>query len=142
MFFYLLILFTALPAVELILIIEVGSRIGALNTLALILFTGVSGAALARWQGFLTLQRIQQALNQGVMPNAELMDGALILIGGVALLTPGFVTDFFGLLCLFPPTRHLLKGLLQRYFTHMVQEGRSVHIIRTPPRDEYDDIDI
>ena len=79
MFFYLLIFFTVLPAPELALIIKVGTHIGVGNTLFLVILTGVLGAALARFQGFLVLSKIQDSMNQGSMPSDALIDGLMIL---------------------------------------------------------------
>jgi len=143
MFGYLVLLFTLVPAVELMLLIEIGGHIGAGNTILIIILTGVLGAYLARLQGFLVLQKIQNDLNSGIMPNSELIDGLMILVGGIVLLTPGFITDLFGLLLLIPWTRSLIKMLFSRKFESMIAKGQIV--TSTPfsrPKDGYDDIDI
>ncbi len=143
MFGYLVILFTVLPAIELMLLIEIGSNIGAGNTVFIIIFTGVLGAYLARLQGFLVLQKIQSELNHGMMPNAQLLDGLMILVGGIVLLTPGFITDTLGFLLLIPWTRSLLKKWLSRKFENMIARGQVV--TTTPfsrPNNQYDDIDV
>ena len=93
MFGYLILLFTILPALELALLIKVGTHIGVGSTLLIIIFTGTLGATLARRQGFLVLQKIHNDLNHGIIPNSQLMDGLMILTGGILLLTPGFITD-------------------------------------------------
>ena len=103
----------------------------------------VLGPYLARLQGFLVLQKIQNDLNNGIMPNSELIDGLMILVGGIVLLTPGFITDFFGLLLLIPWTRSLIKMLFSRKFESMIAKGQITS--STPfsrPNDGYDDIDI
>ncbi len=123
---YLILLFTILPALELILLIKVGAAIGAWQTVVLVILIGATGAWLARYQGFVTLMRIQESLNRGVMPNAELMDGMMILTGGVLLLTPGFITDIFGILLLVPISRALIKVLLRRKFQDMIARGTVV----------------
>jgi len=102
---WLLVLFIGIPLFELYLLIQVGSIIGALPTLALVVFTAVLGAALLRRQGLSTVQRIQIAMNRGEVPALEVVEGAILLIGGAMLLTPGFVTDALGFLCLWPPAR-------------------------------------
>lgn len=143
MFGYLVLLFTVLPAVELMLLIEIGSNIGAGNTVLVIILTGVLGAYLARLQGFRILQEIQNELNHGIMPNAQLLDGLMILVGGIVLLTPGFITDTLGFLLLIPWTRTLLKKWFQKKFEEMISRGQVVSF--TPfnrPNDHYDDIDI
>jgi UPF0716 protein FxsA len=124
---YLILLFTVLPALELILLIKVGTIIGAWQTVALVILIGSTGALLARCQGFLTLMRIQESLNRGVMPSAELMDGMMILTGGVMLLTPGFITDIFGILLLFPLSRAFIKFLARRKFQSMIAQGTAMH---------------
>ena len=147
MFGYLVLLFTLLPAIELYVLIEVGSVIGASNTILIILLTGVVGAYLARLQGFLTLQKIQNSVNQGQLPNNELMDGLMILVGGIVLLTPGFITDIIGFLLLIPLSRNLIKIWAQKTFEKMMKEGNTIHIYRSgpssgPSQKRYDDIDI
>ena len=120
MFFYLLFAFTVLPIVELTLLIKVGQQIGAASTIAVVFLTGVAGAGLARLEGLRTLRKIQEQLATGNMPGDELTDGMLILFAGAVLLTPGFVTDAFGLLILFPVTRAIFKRRLKRWFESRV----------------------
>lgn len=146
MFGYLIVLFTVLPALELVVLIDVGGRIGSLNTILLIIFTGVTGAALARYQGFLVLQKIQANVNKGLLPNDELMDGLMILIGGITLLTPGFITDTIGLLLLIPLTRQGVKIFIRKYFESMIKTGThnsfTIHKGNEASSKQYDDIDI
>ena len=143
MFGYLVLLFTLVPAIELALLIEIGGAIGAGNTILIIILTGALGAYLARLQGFLILQKIQKDLNQGIMPSSEMIDGLMILVGGITLLTPGFITDAFGILLLIPWTRFLIKKLFSRKFASMITRGQ---IVRpgpfSRPNDGYNDIDI
>ncbi len=143
MFAYLVILFTVLPALELVLLIKVGGHIGAGNTLLLIIFTGVLGAYLARLQGFLILRKIQSELNRGAMPSAQLLDGLMILVGGIVLLTPGFVTDALGFLLLIPLTRAAIKLFVQKKFESMVRKGQVVNAPGFHQNNQkYEDIDI
>ena len=102
-------LFIVVPAVEIALLIEVGGRIGGLNTFFVIVATGVLGAALARNEGMMVLARIQSAVERGLMPQNEIVDGLMILVAAAMLLTPGFVTDAVGLLVLFPLTRPVFR---------------------------------
>lgn len=104
-FFVFLAIFVAAPLVELYVLIEVGSQIGALSTIALSVFTAVLGGALVRLQGFAVLFRVQEAMARGEMPALELMEGAMLLLVGFALLLPGFITDAVGFLLLIPPVR-------------------------------------
>jgi UPF0716 protein FxsA len=116
MFFRLLLVFTAVPFVELYLLLEIGSRIGLWATLALVLFTGVAGATLARWQGFAVLSSIHASLERGELPGNELIDGVLVLAGGLLLLTPGFLTDTAGFLLILPFSRSLFREWLKDRF--------------------------
>jgi UPF0716 protein FxsA len=108
--------FVVLPLVELYVIIQVGQSIGVWNTIGVLILVSVVGAWLARREGGSVLVRIRRQLEAGVMPTNELIDGGLILAGGLLLLTPGFVTDVFGILLLFPPTRALARIPLKRRF--------------------------
>jgi len=119
----LLVLFTIVPLAELYILIKIGNYIGGLNTILLVLSTAMLGAWLARLQGLRTLQQIQLSLSQGQIPAEELIDGALILAGGVLLLTPGVLTDLFALGLLFPVTRTLFKRWLRRRFDGMAASG-------------------
>ena len=143
---YLILLFTILPALELALLIKVGSHIGALNTIFIVIGIGVVGAALARHEGFRVLMKVQDSLQRGIMPNAEILDGFMVLAGGVALLTPGFITDVLGLLLLFPVTRAGIKWLLRRKFQSMIKQGQVVHFgsfgAKSLRSGGYEDIDI
>ena len=108
----LLILFLGVPAIEIYVLVQVGQAIGALPTVALLLLDGVAGAALARSQGRRAWVALTQALAEHRVPAKEVADGALVVLGGALLLTPGFVTDVFGVLCLLPPTRAVLRRLV------------------------------
>ncbi|MBN1870512.1 MAG: FxsA family protein [Candidatus Omnitrophica bacterium] len=143
MFGYLILLFTILPALELALLLKIGSNIGVGNTLLIIILTGVLGAYLARLQGFCVLRKIQDDLNLGILPNDQLMDGLLILAGGILLLTPGFITDTFGFMFLIPWARSLIKKRIRSKFEKMIAKGQIITL--TPfyrSNDHYDDIDI
>ena len=115
MLFKLLLLFTLVPVLELYLLIEVGTRIGAPPTIAIVVLTGVLGALLAKQQGLATLNNIKRDLEDGIIPTEELMSGTFVLAGGLLLLTPGLLTDFIGLCCLVPPTRNLMKVPLKKW---------------------------
>ncbi|MFQ5709585.1 MAG: FxsA family protein [bacterium] len=121
MLFRLIVLFTLIPLIELALLIELGNHIGLLNTIAVVILTGVTGAALARAQGFAILSRIQRELHQGRLPGEELINGALVLAGALLLLTPGLLTDTLGFVLLFPVTRKFFKNYLKRVFRSKIQ---------------------
>ena len=113
MLFKLFLLFTLVPIVELALLIELGSHIGSLTTVALVMITGAAGAALARSQGLLVFQRLRSSIGQGQSPGDALIDGVLILAGGLLLLTPGILTDGLGFSALLPPSRQLIRSALK-----------------------------
>lgn len=108
MFGRLLLLFVFLPMIELYLLIILGSRIGPMPTIGLIVLTGILGATLARQQGLSTLAKIQNELKQGRAPTQELVEGAMIVVGGLVLLTPGILTDIFGFAMMVPSIRKSL----------------------------------
>ena len=122
MFYVLAFLFIVLPLSEIAVLIKVGSWAGLGNTILIIIGTGILGATLARAQGLKILFDIQNDLNQGAMPTDKLMDGFLILLAGIVLLTPGFITDVAGFFVLWPPGRRLVKQWITRLF-----EGRTRH---------------
>ena len=138
----LFILFTIVPVLELTLLIKVGSYIGALNTVILTVLISTTGAWLARVQGFLVLQKIQNNLNQGIMPTEDMLDGMMILVGGILLLVPGFITDAIGLILLFPVTRWLVKQLSRRYITAMLKNGQITTFSQYSGRRDDNIIDI
>ncbi len=121
MFAKLLLMFITVPLVEIMLFIEVGSRIGTLTTLLIVTLTAILGASLAHREGLKTWWRIQEKFYQGLMPDEELLDGVLILIAGTVLLTPGFLTDAIGFLLLYPRTRQPLKVWLRHKFSQRHQ---------------------
>jgi UPF0716 protein FxsA len=112
------------PIIELYVLIEAGRQIGFGATVAMIILTGIAGAYLARSQGFNLINRIQMDLNQGNIPAEEMMDGAMILAGGLLLLTPGFCTDLFGFCLLTPATRHFFKIWMQKYLDQKIKHGK------------------
>lgn len=117
-----LFLFIALPIIELVVLIEVGSAIGALNTIGLVLLTAIIGAALLKKQGLATLTRANQRINSGEIPAREMAEGLILAFGGALLLTPGFITDAVGFLCLLPGSRH---WLVSQAMKRMVVQGQS-----------------
>ncbi len=116
MFGNLLVLFIFVPIVELFLLIQLGVRIGPWPTIGLIVLTGFLGASLARQQGLSTMRKIQEEMRNGRQPTLELLEGMMILIGGVVLITPGIMTDLFGFALLLPGFRKALARKLQAKF--------------------------
>jgi UPF0716 protein FxsA len=116
-------LFIIVPVTEIYILIEVGKRIGSLATISIIIFTGILGAYLVKNQGFMILKKIQNDLNDGIMPGDSLIQGAIILAGGILLLTPGFVTDIAGFIFLIPVSRNVVKKYLLKWLKGKIKEG-------------------
>lgn len=113
--YLILLLIIAFPLLELYVLIQAGGVLGAIPTIALVVFSAVLGTLLLRWQGWLALQRVRATLARGELPARELLDGLFVLISGVLLLIPGFISDLVGLLCLVPAVRRaLVSGFLAR----------------------------
>jgi len=130
----LLLLFIFVPILEIYLLISVGSVIGVLPTVMLVIITAILGTYLLRAQGLATLHKLQHALNEGQSPTRTLLEGILLLIGGVLLLTPGFFTDAVGFLCLLPVSRGLLVTWLGQYMqpvTTTTYQGASGNVHHT-----------
>lgn len=119
----LLILFVIVPVTELYILIEVGKKIGSLTTIGIIILTGIIGAYLVKGQGFMILKKIQNDLNEGVIPGDSLIQGAIILAGGIFLLTPGFATDIIGFIFLIPVSRRVVKKYLLKWLKGKIKEG-------------------
>jgi UPF0716 protein FxsA len=110
----LVLVFIVLPIAEIYVIIKVGEAIGVLPTIALLILDAFLGAALLRSQGRAAWRRFNQALAEGRVPGREIFDGAMVILGGAFLLTPGFITDVIGALLLIPPTRAVFRGAVAR----------------------------
>lgn len=119
----LLLAFIVVPLVELFVIIQVGQAIGLVPTLILLFLDAILGAWLLRSQGRAVWRRFNQALAERRVPHREVFDGVLVIVGGALLLTPGFVTDIFGLLLLIPPSRDLIRKVGSLFFFRRVQVG-------------------
>ena len=120
----LLLLFIIVPAVELLLLIQMGSWIGTLPTVGLIVITGIVGAYLAKQQGLQVLTRVQREIQSGQMPAEALLDGAMILVAAAVLMTPGVLTDALGFLLLIPQSRKLLRQVAWRQIQRMIKRGQ------------------
>jgi len=119
-------LFILVPLAELALLVYIGMLIGVLYTIIIVAATGLLGAILARHQGLVTLSRIRSSLEHGIVPSYELLNGVLILIGGLLLLTPGLITDAVGFTLLIPQTRHIIGKWLARLIQRAIQK-REIH---------------
>lgn len=115
--------FLVMPILEIYVVTQVAVGVGWLNTIALVIVVSLGGAVLVRLQGISVLARIQRRLLSGETPGRELVDGALILVAGALLLTPGFLTDGVGLFLLLPPTRAIARTWLTRRYAGRIQAG-------------------
>jgi UPF0716 protein FxsA len=134
----LILLFILVPIVELAVIIQIGSLIGVWWTIALLIADSILGSLLMRHQGRAAWRRFQASIAEGRVPARETIDGALVIFGGALLLTPGFITDIFGLLFLLPPTRAVIRRVLVARFATRMTRGMTSGPIGRRPRPDYD----
>jgi UPF0716 protein FxsA len=121
--FLLVLVFILVPIAELYVIIKVGGAIGVVPTLVLLLADAVLGSMLLRQQGRAAWVRFNRALAENRVPHKEIIDGVLVIMGGALLLTPGFITDIFGLIFLIPPTRALVRRIAARTVVRRMAMG-------------------
>lgn len=123
MFFYLFIIFIILPIIEISIFIQIGSFLGTFNTVLLIFLTAALGIYFVRQQGLSAFQKITYELQNQQIPMQGMFDGLVILIAGILLITPGFLTDVLGFLCLMPMTRYyllnIIKNILSKRYRNM-----------------------
>ncbi|PLX79839.1 MAG: membrane protein FxsA [Desulfuromonas sp.] len=111
------------PILEIYTLIQIGGLLGVWATIALVVLTGIAGTLLLRTQGIDVLREIQEEMNGGRLPAEQLLDGAMILAGGLVLLTPGFWTDLCGFFLLVPTTRRIIKGWLRIWLEQHLRSG-------------------
>ncbi len=134
-------LFVVIPIIEIYVAVVVGHAIGALNTIGLLLLLSLVGVGLAKHEGLAVISRIRRQLDAGNMPTNELIDGGLVLTGGLLLIAPGFVTDGLGLLLLLPPTRLVARGIAKRRFrARVTYSGRPLRNRRLDGPDDVIDV--
>jgi UPF0716 protein FxsA len=121
----LFLIFTVVPLLELYFLIKIGSSIGALHTVAILVATALLGAVLIRWEGMRTLKDIAETFREGRVPAEQMVDGLLILAAGVLLITPGVLTDAAALLLLIPLTRRVFKRWLRGRLERSVASGKT-----------------
>jgi len=132
-------LFIVIPLVELYFMIKVGEYIGAFWTIALVLITAFIGVNMLRYQGMNMLTRAQRSLSQGTLPAMEMMEGMVLAVGGVLLITPGFITDILGFLCMIPVTRRIIiRTIISRGSIHQ-SHFESGDFYEQPHKDEFID---
>ncbi len=120
---YLFLAFTVVPLVELYLLIGMGRQVGALPTIGFVLVTGLLGAMLAKHEGLRVLRSWQTSMAQGRIPEDGIVSGALILVGGVLLVSPGVLTDITGMFLLIPPTRRWVAARIRKSMERRKREG-------------------
>ena len=123
MFLRLTLLFVLTPLVELAILVYLGTIIGALYTILIVVATGILGAFMARNQGLTALSRIRGSIERGIIPSNEIFDGALIVVGGLLLLTPGIITDIVGFTLLVPQTRRITGRWLRSCIRRRIERG-------------------
>ncbi|WP_241773417.1 FxsA family protein [Bacillus sp. LL01] len=126
----LFLLIIIVPALEIAVLILSGNTIGIWPTIALIILTGILGAWLAKKEGLQAIRVAQLQTSQGQVPSSVMLDGLCILIGGVVLLTPGFITDAIGFFLLIPQTRGIAKAFLLKIFNKMIKNGNFIIMSR------------
>ncbi|MGR3220774.1 MAG: FxsA family protein [Candidatus Anammoxibacter sp.] len=125
MFLKLFLAFTLIPAIEIYILIKIGSSIGAIYTIILVFLTGFTGAYLARVQGMRTMLQVRDSIRRGIMPEQEMIDAFLILVAGIVLLTPGFITDITGIILLVPFTRRRINRLIKQKLEQWIRNKRD-----------------
>jgi UPF0716 protein FxsA len=122
----LFLLFTIVPSIELWLLFQVKEQLGLMETIWLVILTGMIGASMAKNQGLMVLSTIQEQTQKGLPPTQTLVEGLLVLVGGILLVTPGIMTDLFGFSLIIPFTRKLWAPLVQSWFGSKVQTHTSM----------------
>ena len=133
-----IILILSIPLLEIYLFIKVGSQIGALNTVLLILVTAIAGIWYARYEGFNTLRSGMSQLVKNEMPLYEIVSGAAIAFAALLLILPGFATDIIGILLVFPVTR---KIILSKYSKNFSSKSKDKLKKKKFIEGEYEDIE-
>jgi UPF0716 protein FxsA len=141
---FLVLLFVVAPLVELAVFVQVAQWVGVLQAIGLMIAVSFVGVLVVRYEGLGVIRRVRDQLRAGRLPAADLVDGLLILAAGILLILPGFVSDLVAVLLLLPPTRMLVRWMLQRHWTVRVASG--VATVTGPPlrrvRNESDVIDV
>ncbi|RIW29737.1 membrane protein FxsA [Bacillus salacetis] len=123
---YMMLFLIIVPALEIGLLILSGQAFGVPATILLIIATGILGAYLAKKQGLQAIRNVQDQIRTGQLPGDVIVDGLSILVGGVLLLTPGFITDALGFTLLFPQTRKMIKPFIYRLFRRWINNGNVI----------------
>lgn len=130
MMYWLILFFIVIPVMEIALFIWTGSMIGIWSVIMLIFLTGLAGIIFVRYEGIKTYQRVGELIQQGIRPDNEILNGICILLAGVCLITPGFLTDLIGFLLLIPFTRKPFKALIMYSLIKMMKRKGTIFIKR------------
>tara|TARA_A100001037_G_C14932841_1_gene536836 strand:+ start:360 stop:833 length:474 start_codon:yes stop_codon:yes gene_type:complete len=122
---FLIAAFLTIPLIEVWILLQIADLAGLLNTIGLLILTSIIGALLVRREGISVFRKAKNEITQGQMPEKQILDGFLILLGGVLMLTPGFFTDIIGFLLLFPPTRLLLRTIVIKRLNSRISNPNS-----------------
>lgn len=115
-------IFVLVPIIELFILLEIGKRIGVTLTIVIVIITGVIGAYLVKRQGFHILFRIENQMNEGILPADSFLEGLLLLIGGIFLITPGILTDLVGFLLIIPQSRFIVFQYIKQWLSHKIKK--------------------
>ena len=130
-------IFVVVTLAEIYVLVSVGQAIGGLSTVLLVVITAFIGSSLLRQQGWSTMAKAQQSMSEGRTPAMEMMEGVVILVSGILLLTPGFLTDALGLLGLMPWSRsYFINHFLEKNAERVFKQRNSVFINRTNNSDK------
>ena len=125
-------IFVVVTLAEIYVLVSVGQAIGGLSTVLLVIITAFIGSSLLKQQGWSTMAKAQQSMSEGRTPAIEMMEGVVILVSGILLLTPGFLTDVLGLLGLMPWSRsYFINHFLEKNAERVFKQRNSVFINRT-----------
>ena len=125
-------IFVVVTLAEIYVLVSVGKAIGGLSTVLLVVITAFIGSSLLRQQGWSTMAKDKQSMSEGRTPAMEMMEGVVILVSGILLLTPGFLTDALGLLGLMPWSRsYFINHFLEKNAERVFKQRNSVFINRT-----------
>ena len=130
---FLIIFLAAAPLVELYVLIKIGQWIGALQTVALVIFMGFAGAALVRLQGIAVFLSFQETLSRGKIPADQMLDGLLVASAGILLIFPGLLSDIAGIILAAPPTRRLARGYIKLRIAGWLARGGGMSVFLHPP---------
>lgn len=125
--YWLILIFILIPAIEIGIFIWTGNLIGGWSVVLLIILTGIIGAGLVKQQGMVTWKRAQLSIYNREVPREQIIDGICIILGGILLLTPGFLTDFLGFLFVLPWTRGPFKKLIGLLIMKKISNGKIIY---------------